>query len=393
MSAPAERQLELNRYPLFAARFWHGMPLGVSAAVLRSGGLANVAPSRWHLVATTLAAGLFNSPLCWLQRRRYGARIAAMKLRQPPVFVIGHWRSGTTLLHEYLALDEKHRAPTTFECFAPSHCLLTGKYLTRLGFLVPAKRPMDDMEAGWNKPQEDDFALMAMGLPSLYRQVAFPNSPPVDLDYLDFADVSGEARRRWQEGLRSFLKLIQFRHADQRLVLKTPSHLGRVRVLLEAFPEARFVHIVRDPYKVFPSTVKLWKALYETQAFQMPRFQGLEEYVLACFERMYAQFDRDRVLVPAGRLHELRYEDLVADPAGELRLLYERLGLGDFGRIAGKLEVYRQRTKDYQTNRFELGTDMRSEIDRRWGPFTRRYGYCGGGTASAVGLATTATTP
>jgi len=91
-------------------------------------------------------------------------------------------------------------------------------------------------------------------------------------------------------------------------------------------------------------------------------------------------------------LHEVRYEDLVADPEGELRLLYERLGLGDFGPIADKLEVYRQRTKDYQTNRFELGTDMRSEIDRRWGPFMRRYGYCGGETASIEAPATSVTT-
>jgi hypothetical protein len=375
-------QIEIQRYPPFAARFWHGMTLPALIGLLGRGGLGNVAVSRWPLVATALAAAAFNSTAGTFQRRRYGARIAAVKFRRPPLFVVGHWRSGTTLLHEYLALDGRHRAPTTFECFAPGHCLLTGKYLTRLRFLVPPRRPMDEMEAGWDKPQEDEFALMAMGLPSVYTQAAFPNEP-VDLDTLDFQGVPSQERQRWQEGLRSFLQLVQFRHAEKRLVLKTPGHLGRVRVLLETFPEARFVHIVRDPHRVFPSTIKLWKALYETQGFQKPRFEGLTERVFSAFERMYAQFERDRALIPAGRLHEIRYEDLVADPAGQLGLLYRRLGLGDASRIASALDVYRRRTKDYQTNRFELGEDMREEVDRRWGRFMRPYGYCGGKEAAA----------
>jgi hypothetical protein len=147
-------------------------------------------------------------------------------------------------------------------------------------------------------------------------------------------------------------------------------------VLLEAFPDARFVHIVRDPHAVFPSTLKLWTSLFEIHALQTPRFEGLEEHVLSCFERLYGGFERDRKLIPPGRLHELRYEDLVADPRGELRRLYDGLGLGGFDRARAGVEAYLRQTANHRTNVFEPDPAIAATIDRRWGRFMRPYGYC-----------------
>ena len=98
---------------------------------------------------------------------------------------------------------------------------------------------------------------------------------------------------------------------------KSPPHTGRVKVLLEMFPDAKFVHIVRDPLVIFPSTVHLWKTLYSSQGMQKPTFDGLEEYVLANLTRMYERFETDRELIPAENFCEIRYEDLVADPVRE----------------------------------------------------------------------------
>ena len=94
--------------------------------------------------------------------------------------------------------------------------------------------------------------------------------------------------------MRRFVKTVALRNPKKRIVLKSPQHLGRVGVLLEAFPDARFVHIVRDPHAVFPSTVKLWKALFEIHALQTPRFEGLEEHVLSQLRAPLRRFERDR---------------------------------------------------------------------------------------------------
>ena len=127
----------------------------------------------------------------------------------------------------------------------------------------------------------------------------------------------------------------------KRIVLKSPPHTARIRVLLEMFPKAKFVHIVRDPYVIFPSTVNLWKRLYRDQGLQMPTYEGLDEHVFATFTRMYEAFDRDRELIGPGQFCEIRYEDLIADPVEQMRSSLRATGAGRFRvRAAGDRRVF-----------------------------------------------------
>jgi hypothetical protein len=314
--------------------------------------------------------------LRFIQNALYGTAVRKTPIRQAPLFIIGHWRTGTTLLHELLILDDRHAFPTTYECLAPNHFLLTEKVLTPvLGWMMPSRRPMDNMAAGFDRPQEDEFALCMLGQPSPYRTIAFPNHPPQDQDALDLQGLSPRRLLRWK---RAFLRLLQqltYKNGGRRLVLKSPTHTARIRVLLELFPDARFVHIVRDPYVVFPSTVNLWKTLYETHGLQKPTFWGLEEYVFDTFTRMYDRLEEDRQLVEPRRFYELRYEDLVRSPLEEVRKLYDQLELGEFERVRPRLEQFLASQSGYKTNRYRLEPGLRDEITRRWGNVIRRYGY------------------
>ena len=128
---------------------------------------------------------------------------------------------------------------------------------------------MDAMKVDWNKPQEDEFALCLMGAPSPYLTIAFPNNPPNDPEALDLDGLPPRELAYWKRRFVGFLKRLTFRD-PRRLVLKSPTHSCRIPTLLELFPDAQFVHIVRNPYVVFPSTVNLWKSLYEVQGLQFP---------------------------------------------------------------------------------------------------------------------------
>ena len=141
------------------------------------------------------------------------------------------------------------------------------------------------------------------------------------------------------------------------------------------FPDARFVHIVRDPYVIYPSTIKLWKRMYRYHGLQKPRYEGLEEHVFNTFNRMYEVFEEDRKLVDPSRFCEVRYEDLVADPVGRMREVYERLELGDFEAARPGIDGYVERTKDYKVNRHELAPEVRDQVTKRWGAYIERYGY------------------
>jgi hypothetical protein len=233
---------------------------------------------------------------------------------------------------------------------------------------------MDNMAAGWNRPQEDEFGLCMLGQPSPYLTIAFPNHPPQGHETLDPERMTAKARARWKQAFYRYLQHLSFKK-PRRLILKSPPHSCRIKILLELFPDARFVHLVRDPYVVFPSTVHLWKSLYRVQGFQRPTFAGLEEYVFKTFTHLYRKIEEGRLLVDPSRFFELRYEELVRNPVEQLRSLYEHLGLGDFEPVRPRIQQYLASIAGYETNRYELTPQMRAEISRRWGDVIRRYGY------------------
>jgi omega-hydroxy-beta-dihydromenaquinone-9 sulfotransferase len=365
---------KFHRYPFWAPRFWHGMTLGVWLRFAAANGF-RISPTRWPMALGITVVSLFNSVLWLVQQLLLGRRVARSIIEHPPIFIIGHWRSGTTYLHELLVLDDRFAYPTTYECFAPSHFLVSNWLVARyMKFLLPQKRPMDNMAAGWHLPQEDEFALCNLGLGSPYKTMAFPNQPPQDVEYLDLKELTAAARECWREGMFSFLKHIAYRK-PRPIVLKSPPHTARVRTLLELFPQAKFVHIVRDPVNVFLSTVRLWRSLYQVQGLQVDNGHDITEYVLSTFERMYRSFEEDRPLLTAQQYYEVRYEDLVADPMGQIRSMYQQLDLGDFEHVRPRLEQFLEAKKDYQTNRFEPPEEIRAMVAERWGEFAKRYGY------------------
>ena len=138
----------LHPYPRWALRFWHGMDFFTWMKLLVGNRFA-FAPIRLSMVITVTIASLLNSFGSVFQWLLFNHAIRRTKIKQPPLLVLGHWRSGTTLLHELLMLDPRHTCPTTYQCLAPHHFLWTGRFLPQfLRFFLPAKRPMDDVPAG-----------------------------------------------------------------------------------------------------------------------------------------------------------------------------------------------------------------------------------------------------
>jgi hypothetical protein len=345
-------------------------------ARLLAGNRFAVHRSRWPAAALVTIVSIAHTMLRLVQRTVYGGAAASQAIDKAPVFILGHWRSGTTLLHELLTRDPRHAFPTTYECFSPHDFLITGPWLPRLlGWLMPQRRPMDNMAAGWNRPQEDEFALCLLGQPSPYWRIAFPNRPGAGAGTLDLGGLSTGQRRLWKAAFRRFLQELTLAKGGRRLILKAPPHTCRIPTLLEMFPDARFVHIIRDPYDIYPSTLHLWRSLYTIQGLQRPSWSGLQQYILDTFTHMYQRLEEGKRRIPPGRFREVRYEDLVRDPLGQLEALYRALDLADFASARAQVETYLAGLKDYQTNRYLLTPAEEQAITRCWGDVIRRYGY------------------
>jgi omega-hydroxy-beta-dihydromenaquinone-9 sulfotransferase len=349
-----------------------------------------ISPTRIPFALQVSIYSIINSMLQLVQEGIFGRAIGESEIARPPIFIIGHWRTGTTHLHELLALDESLVAPTTLECFAPAHCLVSGWFLRLLACFLPATRPMDDVLVGWDQPQEDEFALLNLGLRSPYELILFPNHRPVGLEFLDMTDITPRQAEAWEAGLLRFLKQIQLRSnrekrdgaATRRLVLKSPPHTARLPILRKLFPEAQFIHLVRHPYEVFESTVRLWHALCDTQGCQRPRLDRLpngalsiEQYVLQTMELLYRDFPAQTAGLPAAKLCEVRYEDLVRAPIAEIERIYRSFDLGAFEPIRPRLECHLLARRGPAQNPGRISQECEVEISRRWRWYMERYGY------------------
>ena len=104
------KKLKLNAYPFYSPRFWHGMCLGDWLKLLKLGRY-RIHPLRVCMAGLITFFSAGNSVCALLQRLIYGRRIAAAEITQPPIFIIGHWRSGTTYLHELMVCDERLAYP------------------------------------------------------------------------------------------------------------------------------------------------------------------------------------------------------------------------------------------------------------------------------------------
>ena len=293
-----------------------------------------------------------------------------------PLFVLGHWRTGTTLLHELLILDDRHTYPTTHDCFEPCHYLLSARLLPPSPG-VPAPRPPADGQHGLRLvgPQEDEFALALLGQPSTYTDFAFPNRPPLDPGALDLSGLTPRELRAWKRAFRSGSSAGSRYRDPRRLVLKSPPHTARIPVLLELFPKAKFVHIRRDPYTLFASTVNLWMRMGQKHGLQtprggpdagregVPRVPGDPRAVRAGEEVDPGGAPGRGAVRGPGRGLRRR------DAAGVRRARARRVRGGD-GRGSR-----RTRRRGYERNRYTIDDQLRAKIKARWGDAISAQGY------------------
>lgn len=331
----------------------------------------------WHRAAFVTGLSLVNSFHRWREDRRWHDDIARTEIVEPPLFVLGHWRSGTTHLHNLLAQDTAQFAyANTYQVINPLTFLSTEDFNTRLfGRLLPDKRPMDNMALGFQVPQEDEFAPCLMTLKSLYVGISFARRETAYRRYLTFRDVPRHEIEDWQQAYRWFLKKLTLKHG-RALLLKSPPHTARIRLLLEMFPRARFVHIHRHPYAVYQSFQHYYDTAMWYTYLQRPDLDSVNDRILERYNILYDAFFEDRPLIPDGQLHEIQFDDLERDPVGQVRDLYAALRLDGFARFEGQLARHVASLRGYEKNRFpSLPENQRATVAREWRRSFERWGY------------------
>ena len=351
-----------------------GITLGDWVKLLRENRFS-VDPAYLPRAVSISFASVINSLFRWYEEWRYGAQWKDVPV-PPPLFVLGHWRSGTTHLHYLLGLDDRFACPTLYQGHFPHTFLSTERSLSGLtGFLLPKHRPYDNVRLDLTVPYEDEFAMCVWGFKTSYLAGVFPRRLAHYDQFLSFRNAPPQAIDEWKSSLRLFLKKLMLRH-DKPLILKSPSHTCRIKLLLDMFPDARFVHIHRDPFTVFQSIVHTYAAGLPFGRLQRTDDVGWTERLIRQYRELYDAFFEERRLIPDGHLHEMCFEELEKDPVGEMRKLYEALGLPEFGTVEPTLRTYLDSLSSYRKNVFpELASDVRRRIAGEWGRCFEEWGY------------------
>lgn len=328
-----------------------------------------------HRVAYLLVAAAWNSYLSRFEKAINGEKIAAAELTAPPIIITGYWRSGTSHLHNLLNCDPDLTCPTAYQVMFPHHFVYSQPWGMRMfNYFTPGRRPMDNMSYYSTTPDEEEKAVAALSGVSPFFRVLLPVSANDGNMALDPGHLTPEALASWTEAFQLFVKKISF-SKNKRIVLKSPLHLGRIPLLLELFPGAKFIHITRNPYMVYLSFQKNWNHGHALSHLQKPDPRIIDELILSWYTDLFALFERDRKLIPPGDFYELRFEDLEKFPHACLERLYQELGLPGFEKFWRQASVYLNSIGDYKKNSYTLTEEVRAKVSHRWKFFFERYNY------------------
>ncbi|PWC52635.1 sulfotransferase [Azospirillum sp. TSO22-1] len=327
-------------------------------------------------LAVAAASALLRAPfslaetawVAWARRR--GAPLPA------PVFILGHWRSGTTHLYNLLSRDPQFGFIPPVAVGLPWDMLGLGAVLRPLlERALPERRYIDNVAVRPDSPQEDEIALANMSPLSFYHGLYFPRRFDENLRRgLYHEGCSPAETERWRRRFVHFLGKVALSQGGRRLLIKNPVYSARVAMLREIWPDARFIHIHRDPRAVFVSTVHFYRTLLDKLALQPHGHIDVEQVVLDHYPRIMQALLDDTAGLPADRFAEVAFETFERDPLAEAARLYRTLGLPGHEAVEPRFRAYLAGVRGYTKNRFLLSDAGRERVERRWAPFVARWG-------------------
>ena len=300
----------------------------------------------------------------------------AAKDMPPPIFILGHWRSGTTHLYNLMAGAGFGYVPPVAVGLPWDQAGMARIFRPLLERALPDHRWIDRMAVTPTSPQEDEIALASMSELSFYHGLYFPKRFDWLIDRGIFLDNASDAEvARWERHLMLFYGKL-FRSQNARLLIKNPVYTARVAHLRRLFPGARFLHIHRSPFEVFASMRNFYIRLLDVMALQkIPAEVDIDQTVLRVFDRMMTRMEGDTADLTAPEFVELSYRELSDDPLGALRRIYAQLELPGFSDAEPGFRAHLNDVKTYRKNRFDPDPQADQLVMDRLGRWVEKWGY------------------
>ena len=279
-----------------------------------------------------------------------------------PVFIVGNFRSGTTFLHRLLTKVDQSTSFTSFELYmAPS---VVGRkfyrWLLKVNYAIgnPARwviglfNRIVEKEAymhkiGLDEAEEDGQVLFHVW--SSFDLLAFFPFPKLIKKYIYYDDqVPADVKKRDMDYYSEIVRKHIYSHGGKRYISKNPSYSPKVKTLHQYFPDAKFINIVRNPLQVIPSTISLYSKHCHTYGDPENEY-NLQESVIEHSKHWYLYPHQYLKSLPANQYVRVLYKDLVADPEGTIRDIYQRFNFEISPEFAEVLRTEAEKAKSYKS--------------------------------------------
>lgn len=340
-----------------------------------------ILPERRYMATVIGLTSLALYPMALLEEAVFSPAIRREeKTMQDPIFVLGHWRSGTTYLQNLLSRDPQFAWTDPVNTVTYPY----GKLLRRLMVSIQKRclkdaRPMDNLTYELDLPIEETFAVTTVCPHSIIHMIAFPWQYQ---DYIKAAfidDLPEKDRQEWKKKYRRILCKFSAMKGAKRLILKSPDNTAKVATLMEMFPKAQYVNIYRDPYVTVKSTIHMFrKQMERIQLAPLPEGDLeviLEDAIVGIFKRMYTELFALMPKFKPGQFVEFKYEEFVKNPEDHLRLMYRKLDLDGYEEALPAFREYIEGQKNYVKNKFTISPRLQEKVERELGFYMEHYGY------------------
>jgi hypothetical protein len=294
-----------------------------------------------------------------------------------PIFIIGHWRSGTTFLHYLLGQDKKLAYVSTFETMTPNMMIEKEEFFKKIvKNHLPKKRPMDNLELNADLPYEEEYAVANICPHSFYHAWYFPKKMRYYFDQnVIYKNISNGIKEKWMEAYDYFLKKITYKNNGNQIVLKSLVNTAKIPLILKKYPEAKFIYMYRNPYKVYLSTWKLYRKILPIFSFQKLNDDQLDKEILYNYRNLIQKYITDRKLILDRNLIEIKYEDFIKNPFNTLINIYEKLRLQSFDESKNQFIKYIDKHKNYKTNKYDINDEIKNKVYKNWSFAFEEFGY------------------
>ena len=286
------------------------------------------------------------------ERWKLDKKVMATQISLSPVFILGHWRSGTTHLHNLMCQDNQFGFITMLQAAFPNSFMSNNVFKSLMRFVLPETRPMDNMKMGIDLAQEEEMALGNLFPYSFYNGWYFPKKMmEYYYKYIRFKNIPNKIIENWKIVYNTLLKKATLFMGGKRLVLKNPANTGRIKFLLDLYPDAKFIHIYRNPYVVYASTRHFYQKVVQYFMLQKITREEIENNIFMLYKKIMGNYFQESRLIPEDNLIEVKFEDLEKNAIEQLRNVYTELKLMGFDKSKLKFKYYLRSLANYKKNK------------------------------------------